>query len=460
MSLRIAKKLKNFIKEQKLIEKGDTLIVGVSGGADSMMLLHFLYTHQSTYDIQIKVAHIHHGLREEAELDAELVEATCQRWKLPYFRHNCQIKALAKEQGLSEEEAGRKERYSFFISLLNPGDKIVTAHHMNDQAETLIMRFFRGTDLKGLGGILPRNASIIRPLLCLERKEIETYCKEESVPFREDATNSLPLYTRNKIRLECIPYIQDAINPNVIRTLAEHSTLYREEEAFLSEYAKEQFSRIAKIEEEKVVFHLGLLTRTSTYIQKRLIYLGIENLVGCNKDITLRHIQSIVNLMAQQTGRCVHLPYGLMASRQYDKLLLQHKKQESEGSSLLERLHLGINTLSSAKITVFLTKVEKETIELKNEKMYTKYIDYGKIKDSLQIRTRQPKDYIVTTGGTKKLKKLFVEDKVPNERRDNIPLITQGQEVIWVVGGRLNTNYYITESTLEVLEIKVQMDES
>ncbi|PHV71214.1 tRNA lysidine(34) synthetase TilS [Sporanaerobium hydrogeniformans] len=457
---KVTKKVKDFIEEQGLIEKGDTLVVGVSGGADSMMLLHFLYTHQLYYDISLKIAHVHHGIREEAELDAKLVEEVCKEWGLAYFRKNCDVKATAKKQGLSEEEAGRKERYSFFISLLNPNDKIVTAHHMNDQAETLIMRFFRGTDLKGLGGILPKTPEMIRPLLCLERSEIEDYCQKQKVPFREDATNLLPIYTRNKIRLECIPYIQDTINPNIVRTLGEHSQLYRESETFLKEYTLERFKETVQIVDQALVFDLGLFSQEASYIQKRLVYLGIEKLVGSSKDITLKHIQSSIALTQQQTGKKVHLPYGIVVSRQYNRLMLTKKEGKKEHVSLNQALQLGVNQVEAFQIRITLTKVKKETIEQKNEKMYTKYIDYGKIKDSLQIRTRQPQDYIVTAGGTKKIKKLFIDDKVPNEKRDYTPLITQGQEVIWVVGGRLNTDYYITEATQEVLEIKLQMDES
>ena len=217
MSREIENKVRKFIDKYDLIQSGDHLIAGVSGGADSMMLLHFLYTHQQEYAIQIIVAHVHHGIRQEAEEDARFVEEMAKKWELPYYRHNCHVKELAKLKGISEEEAGRIERYNFFISLSNPYSKIVTAHTMNDQAETLLMRFFRGTDLRGLGGIAPQRDNIIRPLLSLQRKEIEAYCSYYGVAYQNDHTNFMPIYTRNKIRLECIPYIEKNINPNIVQ---------------------------------------------------------------------------------------------------------------------------------------------------------------------------------------------------------------------------------------------------
>ncbi|MBS5799179.1 MAG: tRNA lysidine(34) synthetase TilS, partial [Clostridiales bacterium] len=146
MIARIKEKVKRYIEEQKLIQKGDTIIVGVSGGADSMMLLHFLNSHKAFYEIKLKVAHVHHGIRKEADDDRDYVKEMCREWQIPCYIHACNIKELARLNKISEEEAGRIERYNFFISLTNQNDKIATAHNTNDQAETMIMRFLRGAD--------------------------------------------------------------------------------------------------------------------------------------------------------------------------------------------------------------------------------------------------------------------------------------------------------------------------
>lgn len=453
MSKQIEQKIKRFIDKYDLIQENDELILGVSGGADSMMLLHYFYTHQDQYHITLKVAHVHHGIREEAEIDAILVEQTCKKWKIPYYRHNCQIKQLAKERQMSEEEVGREERYNFFISLLNGDGKIVTAHNMNDQAETLLMRFLRGTDTRGLGGIPPQREQIIRPLLCLTRKEIEYYCEVNEVVYRDDQTNFMPIYTRNKIRLECIPYIEEYINPSITRVLGEHSHLYREEEDFLNTYTKTLFEKCSVVEEGKITIDLEKFISAHSYMQKRIILVAIESLISNSKNITTKHIEGIVSLVESQSGKCLHLPYGITVTRIYQTLILSAK--EEEGIRYDYFLDLGVQFIPEANLKVSLSLTTQDRINQINEKIYTKYIDYDKIKDRLQIRTRRPSDFIKIGQGTKKLKKLFIDEKVPKSERDQKALITDGDEVIWIVDGRLSTAYYVTSETTRILKITV-----
>jgi len=452
MSNAIENKVEKFIRKYNLIQSGDNLVVGVSGGADSMMLLHFLYTRQVKYDIKVKVAHVHHGIRKEAEEDAVFVKEICKTWHIPYYRHDCNVKELSRQNNMSQEEAGRTERYNFFISLTNDSSRIVTAHTMSDQAETLIMRFFRGTDIKGLGGISPKRGNIIRPLLCLKRAEIEAYCTRNGINYRDDHTNFMPIYTRNKIRLECIPYIEQNINPNVISLLGEHSHLYRESEDFLKMYTQELFQKCAIIKDDEVSIDLAQFESYHQYIQKRLILVALEVLKGTVKDITLKHIESVAELAMLQSGKRVCLPYHIIACKKYNELTLSYKQQKP--AQYQYALKIGTTKVSESKCMIKLTRVEKETIEQKNENMYTKYIDYGKMKVELQIRTRLPHDYIMTKQGTKKLKKLFIDDKVPSSLRETTLLIADGDAIIWIVGGRLNTDYYITEATKEVLKIQ------
>ncbi|WP_190283418.1 tRNA lysidine(34) synthetase TilS [Cellulosilyticum sp. ST5] len=453
MAEQIHRKIKRFIEKNQLIEQGNELILGVSGGMDSMMLLHYFYTYKEAYQVSLKVAHVHHGIRESADLDAALVEETCKAYYIPFYRHNCNIKALAKQKKCSEEEIGREERYNFFISLLNPGAKIVTAHNMNDQAETMMMRFFRGTDIKGLGGILPKRGQIIRPLLDVTRKEIESYCKVHQVPFRHDETNFMPIYTRNKIRLECTPYIESAINPSFIKVLGEHSQLYREEEDFLEGYTKSLFELVASQQETAIVLDEKLLKSYHPYMQKRLFFMAIEKLTGSLKDFSSKHLESALALMEGQSGKEVHLPKQVTLRKIYDQLILTKEKLSSLSYAI--PLSLGTQEIKEAGLVLSLKLVSKEAIHQKSENLYTKYIDYGRIKNGLQIRTRQPEDYISLGAGTKKLKKLFIDEKISKDVRDSLPLIADGDEIIWVIGSRLNTDYYVTQETTKVLEIQM-----
>ena len=452
MERQIHKKIKAFVLKHHLVYRGDELILGVSGGADSMMLLHYFFTYQEEYGVSLKVAHIHHGLRESAHLDAQLVEEVCKAYGVPFFRHNCDVKQIAKTRKLSEEEAGREERYNFFISLLNENGKIVTAHNMNDQAETMLMRFVRGTDVKGLSGILPQRERIIRPLLCLTREEIEAYCKVQEVKYRDDETNFQPIYTRNKMRLECIPYMKDHFNPALIKVLGRHSELYQEEEDFLSEHTKELFESCTINHKDYLVLSEEKMQKMHRYMQKRVILMGIENLVHI-KNITSKHIESVLELLLMQVGKEVHLPYHLIVRKDYEGLVFIKATKKVE---YCISLHEGVQFIREPRLEVEIRRVSRERINQNNENIYTKYIDYGKIKNGLQIRTRQSSDFIKLTGGSKKLKRLFTDDKISRTIRDTLPLIVDGNEVVWIIGNRLSTNYYITDDTKEVLEIQIR----
>ncbi len=323
---------------------------------------------------------------------------------------------------------------------------------MNDQAETMLMRFVRGTDVKGLSGILPQRERIIRPLLCLTREEIEAYCKVQEVKYRDDETNFQPIYTRNKMRLECIPYMKDHFNPALIKVLGRHSELYQEEEDFLSEYTKELFESCTINHKDYFVLSEEKMQKMHRYMQKRVILMGIENLVHI-KNITSKHIESVLELLLMQVGKEVHLPYHLIVRKDYEGLVFIKATKKVE---YCISLHEGVQFIREPRLEVEIRRVSRERINQNNENIYTKYIDYGKIKNGLQIRTRQSSDFIKLTGGSKKLKRLFTDDKISRTIRDTLPLIVDGNEVVWIIGNRLSTNYYITDDTKEVLEIQIR----
>lgn len=454
MIKQIENKVKKYIEKYNLIEKGNHIVVGVSGGADSMMLLHFLDRYKEDYEITLQAAHIHHGMRIEASRDADYVEKKCSEWNIPFNIHYCRIKEIASEKGITEEEAGRLERYNFFISLTKQDDKIATAHNKNDQAETLIMRFLRGTDIRGLGGIPPRRDNIIRPLLDLERREIEYYCEINNIRFKDDHTNFMPIYTRNKIRLQCIPYIQEHMNTNIINTLAAHSQLYREEEEFLQDYIEEVFREVVCIETDKMIVDINRLIKEKLYIQKKLFLHVLSQLSGQTKDITLIHIQKVLELLEMQSGKRVSLPYHLTALRQYDNIIVL-KAYKDIITNYDYTLEVGINNIEEINISLNLRFDLPKTVEQTMENMYTKYIDYDKIKDSLHIRTRREGDIINLPIGSKKLKRFFIDQKVPSDIRNTMPLIVDDNEVVWVIGSRLSSKYYVTDQTTRVLEMKV-----
>lgn len=449
----IEQKVHNHIREHHLLNQGDTLIVGVSGGADSMMLLDFLCKYQNDYGIDLKVAHVHHGLRDEADADEAHVAAYCRERQIPFYSTKINIKNIANEKKLSEEEAGRIIRYEYFTSLTNPCDKIATAHTMSDQAETLMMRFFRGSDVKGLAGIPVKRERIIRPILCLTRDEVETYCRINNLAYKIDETNLKPIYTRNKIRLHCLPYIKDNFNANIEETLYQQATLYKEQSDFVAIYVERFLKEHATYEENCIKIGIKKLEKEAIYIQKKVIYESIIRLSKTAKDIGYKHVQQCIELLNSQTGKQTHLPYGVMGLKQYEDLILKRQKEQNK-EVYNDTLEEGINDLGQLRARCILTLHEFKTIEQTTQNRYTKYIDYDKIKDNLQIRTRKTGDFITLKNGTKKIKKFFIDEKLPKEKRDNWPLIADGQEIVWVIGSRLNSKYFVTEVTKKILEIK------
>ncbi len=333
---------------------------------------------------------------------------------------------------------------------------------MNDQAETMMMRFFRGTDVKGLGGIPPkRDEVIIRPLLCITRKEIESYCSINNVTYRDDETNFIPVYTRNKIRLKCTPYIEETINPSLVRVLGEHSALYQEQEDFMSKYTSDVYSKLKVVEENKILLNNHILQNEHIYIQKRIIAQAIREISGELRDITSRHIDLCLRLVNSQSGKKVNLPRNINFHKIYDQIVVtkyeknNHNLSCSESATYELPLSLGEQYIARYNSVISLNLISVDEAVQKQENLYTKYIDYGKIKDSLQFRTRRPNDYMRIGIGTKKLKKIFTDDKVPVDRREVMPLIADGNEIVWIIGGRLNADYYITNNTTQVLEIQM-----
>jgi tRNA(Ile)-lysidine synthase len=448
----IENKIERFIKEKRLVEEGDCIVVGVSGGADSIALLHFLYAHHQGYQIHLKVAHIHHGIRQEADEDAKYVEGIATRWSLPFFIHYCNVAQLAKEKRITEEEAGRQERYNFFISLTNEGDKIAVAHNKNDQAETMLMRFIRGSGVDGLAAMKAKNGNIIRPLLSITREEIEYYCKYHSIEYKEDQTNQMPIYTRNKIRLECLPYIKEHINPNIIDTLFRHSELYAEEANFLQDYIDQLFNMCEKAKNQ-VEVPLSVLQKEKPYIQKRLLLHSVIYAAGVSKNIGLAHIEEILKLLKAPVGKKISLPYGLIARKSYHTIAIIQNIIEPK-YEYDYRLKEGEQKIEEIESVVTVSFVDAKTFEQSKENMYTKYIDYDKIKGNLHVRTRKLGDSIVLSSGTKSLKKLFIDEKIPQQERGKIPLIVDDDEIIWVVGSRLNHHYYVTQQTTTIVQIQ------
>lgn len=299
-------KVLNTIKRYEQIKSGDTIVVGVSGGPDSICLLNVLKNLQNELKINIVVAHINHMIRKEADSETEFVQDFCKQRDIKCFVKKADVLQIAKEKKLGTEEVGRKIRYDFFEEVKNlvGGNKIATAHNANDNAETVLMNFLRGSGSTGLKGIEPiRDNKLIRPIIECTRQEIEQYCNEKDLNPKYDKTNQENIYTRNKIRNMLIPYIQENFNPNIIETINRMSNLIATDEMYFKSIVKQSYKEtfISRTEKE-IILDLKKFNVLEKVIKSRLIIYTINELLGTTNGIEKIHIEDVIKLCKNNIG--------------------------------------------------------------------------------------------------------------------------------------------------------------
>lgn len=299
-------KVLNTIKRYEQIKSGDTIVVGVSGGPDSICLLNVLKNLQNELKINIVVAHINHMIRKEADSETEFVQDFCKQMDIKCFVKKADVLQIAKEKKLGTEEVGRKIRYDFFEEVKNlvGGNKIATAHNANDNAETVLMNFLRGSGSTGLKGIEPiRDNKLIRPIIECTRQEIEQYCNEKDLNPKYDKTNQENIYTRNKIRNMLIPYIQENFNPNIIETINRMSNLIATDEMYFKSIVKQSYKEtfISRTEKE-IILDLKKFNVLEKVIKSRLIIYTINELLGTTNGIEKIHIEDVIKLCKNNIG--------------------------------------------------------------------------------------------------------------------------------------------------------------
>ena len=457
-------KVLEFIEKEKMINKGDKIVVAVSGGADSVCLFEILCEIKERYDLELFAVHVHHGIRgKDADEDYKFVEKLCESKGVKFFGFKYDVPALAKKEGLSEEEEGRIVRYRAFREVRDKekADKIAVAHNANDLAETVIFSMARGSSVKGLGGIRPVRDDIIRPILCLEREEIEKYLENKSINYCTDITNSDSKYTRNKIRLNVIPELEK-VNNQAVSHLVRLAGELNDLESYLEEKTKEAMEEtIARVDRD-LYLDIDSLCRLNTVIKSRLVIDALEMVCGKRKDLSAKHVDGILKLAKNESGKNIKLPYGMTARNEYGKIIISNKKASIKKTDEI--------VLDEKFFEDILKEEKRKMIELENvqisfeckdcvegefhEKLYTKEFDYDKMKFGLEIRNRKDGDYINLKGGRKKLKDYFIDMKIPREERDKILLLAKGSQVIWIVGYRINEEYKITKQSKTILMVE------
>ena len=450
--------LKN-IRENQLIQKGDNIVLGVSGGPDSMALLYLLKNIQEKLNFNLFLAHINHGVRgEEALRDQNFVKRKAEELNLPFYLKKADMIAYGKERGISSEEAGREIRYGFFNEILTGlgGGKIAVAHNKNDQAETIIMRIIRGAGIDGLRGMDFISGNIIRPILNIDRLDIEDYIEKNQIETVLDKTNLQSIYTRNKIRLEVIPYLEENFNPNIIEGLWRLTRTANIDSNFLEKYSKNRYNLLLKKKAKDYIILDGKeFENQDISIKQRILRRAIlelnKNLQGIGED----HIRSVLELFHQgNTGKEVHLPNEILVRLDYKDLLIRKgggNIQEDYEFKLIE----GTNDFKDQGFRIHVSVLDKDQlVDIKDSN--SKYFDYDKIKGQLQVRNRRNGDRFRPLGmtGSKKLKDYFIDEKISRDLRDKIPLIMDDNNIIWIIGYRISDTYKVDKHTKRILRLE------
>lgn len=452
--------IKNNIINKKLIVDGDNILIALSGGPDSVFLFHNLRKLKDIISFNLYASHINHMYRgKDAMHDEEFVRDLCQKYGVRLFVKRKNAAEYAKELKVTEEEAGRVLRYGFFNENLSQigGGKIALAHNLNDQAETVLQRLIRGTGIDGLSAMSFQKSNLIRPMLNVSRDEIMAYLHGNNYRYCIDITNSQDIYGRNKIRLNLIPYLEKNFNPNIQVTLCRMAEAMERDKKIIEKYIDIKFKELLKDRSDsKLVLDLNLLRALDVGERGRIIRRGIEELKGNTVNVEMKHIDNAISLMdAGKTGKKIDLTGGFTIEISYDNFIINKgldKVPEFEYNIALNEItHIKeVNKTLLARVFEAGTETWEDT-----EDKDSFCVDFDLVKGSLTVRNRRPGDSITPCGmeGSKKVKDVFIDLKIPKEERDSRLIVADDENIIWLEGYRINDKYKINESTKKILKI-------
>lgn len=456
----IEHKVRRTVEEYHMLAPGDRVIAAVSGGADSVCLLKLLCGMKREWDMELRAVHVHHGLRgQEADRDADFAAALCAGLQVPCHIIRVDVRRFASERGMSEEEAGRHLRYEALerearaweaetVDWEAPQVKIAVAHHSGDQAETILHNLFRGTGLGGLKGISYIRGRIIRPLLDTDRREIEEWLGSRGTAWVQDSTNSSGHYTRNRIRSRLLPMIENEVNQGAAGNILRMGKLASQADEYLQlqggrwsrEYVKQEYDGEGR--PESFFIPADALAREPEIIRSYVVMGLLKELAGSARDLGWIHVQQVLELAGRDVGKAVSLPYAITARREYEGLRMARGALRTEEDVLLPGVEMRI------------FPYKKGTEFPKN--VYTKWFDCDRIEGTPVVRTRRPGDYITLADGSHKaLKRYMIDEKIPRQLRDQVPLLADGSHIMWIIGARISEYYKIGPDTTQVLQAEV-----
>ena len=453
-------KVKQTITKYGLLKPNEKVVVGLSGGPDSTALAVILAQIAPSMGVRLTIAHFNHGLRgRESNEDERSARQLAKKLNLSFISRKMDKAVVNK--GLSPEDLYRRERYKFFdeVAKNNLATKIALGHNLQDQAETVLLHLLRGSGLEGLKGIMPlRDGKYIRPLIEISREEIIIFLKEAGIAYRRDSSNENKLHLRNKIRLELLPYLRDEFNPRIDETLAQTAEILRDENKIIKECVDKVLkSTCIKKQKNKIILNIEYITMLPLAIRRRLLKELLEDFSLQKNGITFLHINSIGNLLQNmESGRRLSLPFGIEARREYENLILERARVRTKRLEYAYKVEIpGTIYLKERNLTIRLQLMKKSKIDfnVKNKD----YFDLDKIQLPLVLRNRREGDWFQPLGmsGRQKIKSLFIDHKISQQKRDEIMLLADQGSVIWIEGMHLNDQVKITPKTKNVLELEI-----
>jgi len=458
----------HFIHEHHLVSSQEKLLVAVSGGQDSVCLLHILVKLQEELEIRLHVAHLNHQLRgAEAEADARYVSQLARQLGIPATIEQRNVRSYQAQQHISLEEAAREVRYTFLAEVAKSvgADRVAVGHTIDDHIETILMHLIRGTGTRGLRGLQPKqnrnSLTIVRPLLPVSRQETADYCHHHQLMPRVDASNLSLSPLRNRIRHQLLPLLH-SYNPGVHEALLRAARIASDDLAFLDKEIGQLWGKVACQVENTVILDKGRFLGLPSALKRHLLRTSIERLLGNLMDIETRHIEEIMDALTKPAGKRLSLPGGLIFSIEYGKYLIGTDPAAlSPFPSLGAEFQLkipGETLIPGWRIEASITDRSVVKVKGLRNDLFTAYFDLDKTGDKLIVRSRQPGDRFQPLGLSqpKKLGEFMIDAKIPHAWRERVPIVCSLQHILWVVGWHIDERVKVTESTKQVLCLKFE----
>ena len=457
----IFQKVKETIKQYHMLSAKERVLVALSGGPDSVCLLQVLKNLKEDLSLDLSVIYVDHGLRpEETAREIEFCKNLCAILNLPFLTKSIDVKSYAKGNKLSRQEAARDLRYRVFEETASGigAHRIALGHTADDQAETLVMRLLRGTGPAGLSGIPPVRGKFIRPLIDIKRQDIERNLQKEEIDYIIDSSNLKKDYVRNRIRLSLMPQIKE-MNPNIVDTLSRTAAIFREEEKYFEILvAKTLMKLMSRKRDSRIELFLGPMEAMGKVMLRRTLRRAIDETRGL-RGISFVHIEDIIELIKKgKAGDRLYLPHGVRAIKAYSTLILTSEPPIRLSNYSLEVLRETVLKEAGILIHASLHGCQESEIQDRRPTADLAIFDADRLIFPLMIRPRKEGDffYPLGFGKKKKLQDFFVDEKVPRDERDAIPLIVSGEDIVWVVGYRGDERFKVTDETKKVLKLEVK----